>query len=59
MVVDIALGIVRCFGGVLVRPYIIREDRFIWKVLAEQQQSSTPSRSGSFLVLQLVLLPFE
>ena len=34
-------------------------DRVTRKVLAEYIKSSTPSRSGSFLVLQLVLLLYE
>ena len=59
VVVCILLGVVRCFGGVPARPYIIWGDGVTWKVLAEYQQNSTPSRSGSFLILQLVLLLYE
>jgi hypothetical protein len=35
VVVCIPLGVVRCFGGVPARPYIIQGDRVTWKVLAE------------------------
>jgi len=41
--------------GVPARPYIFWGDRVTWKVLAEYCWSPTTTRSGSFLVLQLVL----
>ena len=59
MVVCILSGIVRSFGGVPARPYIPWGDRVTWKVLAGYVRSPTPSGSGSFLVLQLVLLQTE
>ena len=59
MVVYIPLGVVRCFGGVPARPYIVWENRVTWKVLAEYVFNPTPSGSGSLLVLRLVLLLYE
>ena len=53
MVVCIALG-VDVFRGDPCPPLYIRRDRVTWKVLAEYSWSPTTTRSGSFLVLQLV-----
>ena len=53
MVVCIALGVDDVSRGSL--PALIYPgDGFIWKVLAEYSWSPTTTRSGSFLVLQLV-----
>ena len=54
MVVFIALGVDR-LEGVPARRYIFWGDSVTWKVLAEYCWSPTTTRSGSFLVLHLVL----
>ena len=59
MILCIPSGLVRSFGGVHVRPYIVWGNRVTWKVLAEYVYSPTPSGSGSFLILRLVLLLYE
>ena len=56
-VVCIALGVDDCLEESL--PALIYPgDRVTWKVLAEYSWSPTTTRSGSFLVLQLVLRLF-
>ena len=57
MVVYIALGVDDVLRGSL--PALIYPgDRVAWKVLAEYSWSPPTTRSGSFLVLQLVLRLF-
>ena len=58
VVACIALGVVMVVSvlrGVPTRPYIFWGDRVTWKILAEYSWNPTITRSGSFLVLQLVL----
>ena len=54
MVDCIALGVDDVLRGSL-PTLIYRGDKITWKVLAEYSWSPTTTRSGSFLVLQLVL----
>ena len=58
MVACIALGVDDLLRGSLPALIYSGGDRVTWKVLAEYSWSPTTTRSGSFLILQLVLRLF-